>query len=246
MANTKKHGLQMLQDIGKIWWFILLAPILFVIFSTVSMFLYPGGDLIDPSTTSYSFFRNYFSDLGRTNVFNGESNFFSLILYLPVLLYVSCAAIVLDYLYYSDLAELYRDDKLKFRLCRYSGIFGIISSLSFIGVALTPADIIEVPHVLLSIIGFAMAIPAYLLLSLVFLQEQRNVRIVGVLLLSTAILLIIFSFISVIIYPVETETDLLITATGQKIVVYIILAIIIVQSLSVMHLIREYSEKLSN
>ena len=210
------------------------------------MFLYSGGDLIDPGTTSYSFFRNYFSDLGRTNVFNGESNFFSLILYLPVLLYVSCTAIILDYLYYSDLAELYRDDRLKFRLCKCSGIFGIILSLSFIGVALTPADIIEVPHVLFSIIGFIMAIPAYLLLSLVFLQEQKNVRIVGVLLLSTATLPILFSFISVILYPVETETDLLITATGQKIVVYIILAIIIVQSLSVMYLIRECGGKSSN
>ena len=38
----------------------------FVFLTMGAMALYPGGTALDPATTHYHFFENFFSDLGRT------------------------------------------------------------------------------------------------------------------------------------------------------------------------------------
>ena len=53
----------------------------FFLLTFVGMWLYPGGTLHDAGTTGYSFFRNYFSDLGRYTALNGMENTFSALLY---------------------------------------------------------------------------------------------------------------------------------------------------------------------
>ncbi|MGY8808848.1 MAG: hypothetical protein ACKVLG_02715 [Fidelibacterota bacterium] len=53
----------------------------YLIFYSICIFgampFYQGGHLLDSSTQSYNFFRNFISDLGRTNSLSGESNLIS-------------------------------------------------------------------------------------------------------------------------------------------------------------------------
>src|SRR5690242_10969644 len=53
---------------------IVVATLQFVGFTLVGMLLYPGGTKFDHSTRSYSFFGNFFSDLGATVTHSGLDN----------------------------------------------------------------------------------------------------------------------------------------------------------------------------
>lgn len=50
------------------------CTIQFMVLTLLAMYFYPGGTIQQPDWTSYSFANNYFSDLGRTRVFDGASN----------------------------------------------------------------------------------------------------------------------------------------------------------------------------
>jgi hypothetical protein len=47
----------------------------------MAMLLYPGGTIRDPSTSGYSFFQNFLSDLGRTVAWGGQPNYRSAFLF---------------------------------------------------------------------------------------------------------------------------------------------------------------------
>ena len=51
-----------------------LGIFLFVILNFISMIIYPGGTIIEPDTKGYSFFYNFFSNLGEWTAKNGEDN----------------------------------------------------------------------------------------------------------------------------------------------------------------------------
>jgi len=47
---------------------------LFILLTVAAMFAYPGGLFTGELTSGYDFFRNLFSDLGRTMLAGGKSN----------------------------------------------------------------------------------------------------------------------------------------------------------------------------
>ncbi len=51
-----------------------LGALQFLLFTSLAMWLYPGGTIHQPDLESYSFLNNYFSDLGRTRTFDRQSN----------------------------------------------------------------------------------------------------------------------------------------------------------------------------
>ena len=53
----------------------------FIVLTVIAMILYPGGLLTDDSTTGYNFFRNFFSDLGRTVNYAGGGQWGSAVLF---------------------------------------------------------------------------------------------------------------------------------------------------------------------
>ena len=243
VKSGRRANFTALRDVGKKWWLILFSPILFVILTTSSMFVYPGGTLLDSRVNSHSFFRNFFSDLGRINVFDGESNLLSLIFFLPALIYLSSAVIVLEYLFFTRLAKRYEDNPLKFKICRYSTIFGMFSGINFLGVGLTPADVFPILHFIFSVCAFFSAAICSLLISIVFVQEQSKVKIAGILGLCISVVLVAFLFILVVIPPIETDVELLVSAIGQKITVYLILAEVTLQSIVGMYLLGGFNSR---
>lgn len=68
---------------GKHWAFLLVifGCSQFIVLTIIAMFFYKGGTYIDPSSTSYLFWNNYFSDLGRSIAHSGASNKISFILF---------------------------------------------------------------------------------------------------------------------------------------------------------------------
>ena len=53
------------------------AIIAFIVFNILAILTYPGGTLHNQSTSGYSFFHNFLSDLGRFISWNGSHNFYA-------------------------------------------------------------------------------------------------------------------------------------------------------------------------
>ena len=58
----------------------------FIVLTVIAMFFYPGGTKANPETAGYSFWSNFFSDLGRTATYAGDSNTVSSSLFITALL----------------------------------------------------------------------------------------------------------------------------------------------------------------
>ncbi len=122
----------------------------YIIFTLVAMLFYAGGTYENPDIKGYSFFHNFFSDLGRTEVYSGDANTLSWILFTVSIFTIGIAMI----LFYAAWINLFQGDDTGYMLAKVGTSFGIIGALGFIGVGLTPADLLLDPHILFVRIGF--------------------------------------------------------------------------------------------
>ena len=126
------------------------------------MLFYPGGTRSNPEALGYRFFENFFSKLGLTQSYAGGPQTASFMLFTTALALAGAALI----LYYVLAPSLFWDTT-RLRLINITGsFFGVLSGLSFIGVAFSPADIYLAPHALfvqLAFVTFFIAVSFYAL-----------------------------------------------------------------------------------
>ena len=102
----------------------------------------PGNSCIDEGhwTEGYLFFKNFLSDLGRTQTHSGQLYFHSSLLF-NMALTLAGITYILFYIFLKDLFP----NKI---LAKLGSLLGICGAVSFIGVAFTPADEFIVPHIM--------------------------------------------------------------------------------------------------
>ncbi|MGD8625043.1 MAG: hypothetical protein PVF47_20690 [Anaerolineae bacterium] len=188
----------------------------FVVLTLVAMLVYPGGTVADPATKGYSFFRNFFSDLGRTVTPRSEPNTVSLALFVVAL---TLAGLGLA-LFFLTMPSLFRRPRPA-RVCSLAGSsFGVVAGLSFAGVAFTPANLVLPVHALfvqVAFLSFFVATLGYTA-AIVLAQDypRRHLAIFG------AFALLLAGYLWLLFFGPELDSPqgLLIQATGQKIIVY--------------------------
>ncbi|MEP6995864.1 MAG: hypothetical protein ABI968_15175 [Acidobacteriota bacterium] len=121
--------------------FVAGACVLFVVATLAAMAIYPGGSVANPHGSSYSFFDNFFSDLGQTRTLSGASNWTSLVLFVTAL---TCVALGLG-LFFVELARLY-SRTAAIGWGRVAAFFGIATAICFIGVGATPWNLYLAAH----------------------------------------------------------------------------------------------------
>jgi len=200
--------------------FTMFGCIQFVVLTVVAMLFYPGGTFVSPATKGYSFFRNFFSDLGRTQTHSGASNTVSAILFFLAL---ALAGLGLAS-FFVTMPRFFRQGRAA-RLCsRLGSAVGLVSGLSFVGVACTPVNLHGQLHRLLVQVAFLAFFVAVLFYIAAVLRTStypnRYARILAgfVLLLAVYLLLLFFG------PSLLSARGLIIQATGQKIIVYAALA----------------------
>jgi hypothetical membrane protein len=99
--------------------------ILFFLMTAIAMLLYPGGTFVDPSTRGYSFFANFFSDLGATRTPSGATNTLSMILFASALAIVGIGLAV----FFVALTEFFRDSRSGPILPTTGAVLGVIAGL---------------------------------------------------------------------------------------------------------------------
>lgn len=197
----------------------------FVVLTIVAMLVYAGGTGANESASGYTFFNNYFSDLGMTMAHSGRANTLSAILFF-VALSVAGSGLIL---YFWLAPGLFANTPAGKTLSRIGSFFGIISGLGYIGVAFTPANLLVDPHVLfvqIAFLSFEIAVLFYIAAIFAdgrYPKQMAVVYIVFAVALAAYLVLIFGNFDF-------GDKELTINVTGQKLIVYAAIITMLIQA----------------
>ncbi|MEO6990436.1 MAG: hypothetical protein ABI346_07660 [Candidatus Baltobacteraceae bacterium] len=209
---------------------------LFFVLTLVAMLLYPGGSVAAPGAERYSFFLNFFSDLGQTHVGYGPlgaSNLVSMVLFVAALV-MAAAALVLFFIAFAGLVG----SATSRWLARSAALFGVVAGVSFVGVALTPWNHYLLAHNAFVAWAFRAFFAADLLLFAAVVLEpgfpRRFAWIFG------AFAALLAAYVGLLTFGPTTTTALgsIVQATGQKVIAYASILTVCIQSLNVVALPR--------
>ena len=124
------------------------AMIIFVLFNAIAMLTYPGGSVDNKlslgqkgAQVGYSFFNNFFSDLGQTVSHSGNPNWISFLFFNVSLFVIGICFIMLFY----KVGNVFNDYKT---ISMIGTTCGILSGFCYIGVALTPSNVFLTWHII--------------------------------------------------------------------------------------------------
>ena len=211
----------------KKWSFALniIGCIQFIVLTTIAMFFYEGGTYIDPSTSRYVFWYNYFSDLGRTIAHSGINNTISFVLFTVTLSIWGGFQIP----FYFTFPNFFKGSKSFKKFYLTGSILGVLTGIFYIGIALTPSDIAGILHDLFVFLGFGSIFLSIILYAIVIFKDAKYDNFYGIILaISTGILFVYF--ILLFLTPnSQTTIGLYIYVVGQKFMIYTLLTCGIVQ-----------------
>ena len=212
---------------GKHWAFILVifGCFQFMVLTIIAMFFYKGGTYTDPSSTSYLFWYNYFSDLGRSVAHSGVSNKISFVLFTIALSLWGLSQIPF---FIAFPKFFFKTRKLK-RISITGSIFGMFTGVCYVGIAFTPLDLIGNLHNLLVLFGFSSIFISLILYSIVIYQDINYPKFYAKILVISIIIIGTYFTSLILIQNVNFEIKLLISVIGQKIMIYTLLICGIIQ-----------------
>jgi hypothetical protein len=205
---------------------VMIGCALFVVLTAVAMFFYPGGTYADPSASRYSFFTNFFSELGLTVTRRGEPNTISAILWF-VAMAMAGAGLVLFFIAFRQFFSGSRQGSV---LSGLGSVVGVFSGICFVGVAFTPADVFLGAHVRFVLWAFQAFPLAAILYAVAILREPAYPKRYAWAFLGFGALLGLYVVLLMTGPGQNTRQGLMIQATGQKVIVYASIVSIFIQA----------------
>ncbi len=186
----------------------------FLVFTAIGMFYFPGGTMLDHNTKGYSFFNNFFSELGRWRTHNGETKWISFFTFEVALLFQSVAMFVfnLAFLKYT------RSKELNPSAYYVALISGSIFPFLLAGIALTPCDIYLPNHMICVRFGFGLLLPLSLAYTILIRQHHLMPNKYGNVMLT--IVIAIALYLLMIFFGPDPKKVGYVQQTSQKIIVY--------------------------
>ena len=146
----------------------------FIVLTFIAFFFYTGGTVWDPTSPGYSFFYNFFSDLGMINSYSGAPNTIAAVIFFIAIMVFGLSTIILFIIFPFTFIE---DLKLKI-VSIIGSVFGVLCGIMSIGVAFTPGDILPNEHNIFAAYFYLFAFFAAVIYSLAFLlsKEYSNIN----------------------------------------------------------------------
>ena len=217
---------------------VVLIGLLFYLLLTLSMLLYPGGTKADPHTQGYSFFTNFLSDLGHTVSISGQPNIPSMVLFISALILGALATGLFSLAF----TQLFTLTPFTIRFSRLGALCGLIAGLCIIGVAIVPEDLSTWLHNFFTYAALVVFVAAYLLFFLAVVRTKGLPKRISWVYIALGVVLIVYTIISVWVTffgPAPgTPAWVVIQATGQKIIIYVAVLALLVESLLVPPILR--------
>jgi len=191
---------------------MILGQVLFVIIVFLAMIFYAGGTRDNPALIGYSFWGNTISDSGRVIAWSGVLNTTSMV-------FLSTALIVYAVFFipfYIIVSKLFSEGKIEKYASKIGCILGVIFSLSYIGIAFTPADVLYLPHMIFVLIGYICAFGMSLFFTIAFFKNKEISKIYVIIFA----LFTIFYFVTQIIALVRLSSDRNLMVLKQKLGTY--------------------------
>jgi len=198
----------------------------FIVLTTAAFFLYPGGTHSDNTTTGYLFGENFFSDLGRVTAHSGDSNTASMILFVIAL---SLGGVALM-LFFVAIPHHFRQTRTIRRLSTIGSTVGVVSAISFIGIASVPADVNEGLHRLFVDAAFSSFLLVVVCYSIAIFKNRSYPNAYAFVYLGFAVILAGYLWLLFAGPNPDTDSGVRIQATGQKIVVYAVILCMFIQA----------------
>ncbi|MHA1356146.1 MAG: hypothetical protein ACTSXA_06295 [Candidatus Heimdallarchaeota archaeon] len=214
---------------------------LFLIVTIIAMMIYPGGTKFNHYESRYVFLRNYFSDLGRTTTFLGESNLPTMILFATSLTIVGMALIS----YFSVIPLIFKENKKAFVLSLISSINGFVCAVFYIGIGYLPYDLYRTIHTNFVYIAFTGSLlTIFLGMLAIFLQKDYPNFYAWFYLV---FLLILIGYLIILYAGPSSSTDfgLSVQVAGQKVIVYTEVISFAIQSIGTINYVRKSKKTLT-
>jgi hypothetical protein len=190
------------------------------------MLTYAGGTRLDPNSSGYSFFLNFFSDLGRTNSF-GNPNTVSFILFLFAL-FVASFGVAVFFLAINSKINVGKPDLMK-----RASILGVLIAVLFCCVALTPANLFPLFHEVFVLLGFTFSVVVSSLMFYIFKDLEAIPKYYSFAFLGYICIILVYGAISLVtalFASIYAPLSLFLRATMQKIVIYYMIGCFMIQS----------------
>ena len=216
-----RHPHIILLDIPRI------VMLIFIFFNIFAMYFYTGGNVIDPEALGYSFSKNFFSDLGRTTSYSGNSNWTSFFLFNSCIVLSGITFI----LFFFEFFLIFRRNVVNRYIAMFGTLFGLLGGCCLIGVALFPIDLDIEAHRFCAKWTFRFFFPCTLLYSITLFRSKRfhNSMAFGYLFWSLFVIsYVILSEIGPSFF--NTEGGLIFQVISQKIIVFMFILNVLYQT----------------
>lgn len=204
----------------------ILAALIFIVFTLAAMLIYPGGTVENPEATRYIFFKNFFSDLGRTIAPDGQTNMLVAALFFLALSFAGVGLI----LFFVTMPGLIRRPVIAKVLSILGSAAGVVAGFSFIGVAFTPTDLYSAAHgdfVQMAFLSFLIAVGFYI--PAIFLDKSYPNQY-GFVFIAFAAILGVYVWLLFNGPNLVAVKGLVFQVTAQKVVVYSAIICVLIQA----------------
>lgn len=195
---------------------MMIALVGFIVLTTVAMLLYRGGNAFDKTAVSYVFTQNFFSDLGMSISYLGEPKLLTMVLFM-----IALGGTGLGLIGYSLASPcFFRQTAVSHWSARIGSVFGLLSGLSYIGIAFTPSNLHLEPHKLFVLTAFSgfLITAVFYTIAILFTQTYPNQYAYAYSFFAVALAF----YVWFILYgpSFDTAKGALIQVTAQKLIVY--------------------------
>ena len=190
--------------------------VIYALFNILAMVYYPGGISIDNDRVGYSFFENFFSDLGMVRTYSGESNRLSQLLFATALILVGVVLII----FFLLIVSYFNESKPERISSQIGSVAGFLAGLACIGIAATPWDLyLDIHLIFVFVLSFALLV-VLISYSIAILSNKSYPNLYAWVFGAYVLVLAVYIFLMIIGPDVKTTYGLKIMATGQKILIY--------------------------
>ena len=205
--------------------------VIYALFNIMAMVFYPSGTSIDRDRIGYSFFENFFSDLGMARTYSGEPNTLSQLLFASALVLVGIVLII----FFLLIVSYFNESQLERNSSRIGSIAGILAGMACIGIATTPWDLYLNIH-LIFVFAFSLAFLVVLIsYTIAIISNKSYPNLYAWVFVAYAFILAAYIGLIMMDLDIATKSGLRIMATGQKIVIYSGMLCLFVQVLGAFH-----------
>jgi hypothetical protein len=202
------------------------------------MSTYGGGTQIDPNNPGYSFFHNFFSDLGTTVSYSGNNNSVSVFLFFMAIFLTGISFMS----FFLAIPTIFEDISIDKRIPLTTSVLGVSSSVVFIGIALVPDNLFSGIHDVFVVSAFTLALFAAIIMAFLTYSDKNYSLIFPVGYIIFICLVIAYGGIGLIFFNNYTNLGLFIRVTTQKIVVYYLMTNFFLQSYGNLRVLKSKTE----